>query len=350
MYDNLLGPANFCPMVRRTPEMIHYVERDFPQEIEQLLGDYDGELITKAMNYLYTKETLSSYQIERERPQKGRLARFTSLLARAYRLPKIDKQMLIDIQNVIVDLRFAATEYRSFQNYIGEILDHERQLIHYISPRTRDVAPLMEGLLTSIERMLQAHVHPVIIGAAISFGLVFIHPFEDGNGRLHRFLIHAILARTSYTPPGYIFPVSAVMLRQSSLYDAALESFSVPLMELITDYNLDANGQLSVYQETAHHYRAIDYTHMATYLFSCIEQTIERDFHEELDFLAAYSQAREKLSTVVSLPDAKADLLIHCIRHNQGRLADRKRQRHFAMLSDAEISKLEAIVKEAFGQ
>ena len=69
----------------------------------------------------------------------------------------------------------------------------------------------MQDLLLSLERMIDSAVNPVII-AATSFGFVYIHPFEDGNGRLHRFLIHYVLAGTSFTPSGIIFPVSAIML------------------------------------------------------------------------------------------------------------------------------------------
>ena len=36
--------------------------------------------------------------------------------------------------------------------------------------------------------------NPFLIEAAIAYGFVFLHPFEDGNGRIHRFLIHNILS------------------------------------------------------------------------------------------------------------------------------------------------------------
>ena len=41
----------------------------------------------------------------------------------------------------------------------------------------------------------------------------FCTPFEDGNGRIHRFLIHNILARQGFTPEGVMFPISAPMLK-----------------------------------------------------------------------------------------------------------------------------------------
>ncbi len=51
------------------------------------------------------------------------------------------------------------------------------------------------------------YVHPIIRAAATVFGFVFIHPFEDGNGRIHRFLIHDILSRDSFMPAGMIIPM-----------------------------------------------------------------------------------------------------------------------------------------------
>ena len=50
-------------------------------------------------------------------------------------------------------------------------------------------------------RMEAGNVAPVVHAAAIAFGFVFVHPFEDANGRIHRFLIHNILARSRFTPP-----------------------------------------------------------------------------------------------------------------------------------------------------
>ena len=62
-------------------------------------------------------------------------------------------------------------------------------------------------------------MHPVVHAAAIAFGYVFMHPFDDGNGRIHRFLIHNILARRDFTPDGLIFPISAATLNNLDAYD-----------------------------------------------------------------------------------------------------------------------------------
>ena len=72
---------------------------------------------------------------------------------------------------------------------------------------------------------------------------MFQHPFEDGNGRIHRFLKHNILSLKELVPRRLMLPVSAAMLKNSADYDASLEAFSRPLLQLI-DYQLDEMGQM----------------------------------------------------------------------------------------------------------
>lgn len=69
--------------------------------------------------------------------------------------------------------------------------------------------------------------------AIIAFGFVFIHPFLDGNGRIHRFLIHDMLTRDGLSEQGLIIPVSAHMLQNIVEYDTVLE-----LLELIFSENI----------------------------------------------------------------------------------------------------------------
>jgi Fic family protein len=91
----------------------------------------------------------------------------------------------------------------------------------------------MEGWKELIERTLSGSLDPVLTAAVSAFSFVFVHPFEDGNGRIHRFLVHYALATRGFSPPGMIFPVSAAILRQRHLYDLALEAFSKPVMASI---------------------------------------------------------------------------------------------------------------------
>ena len=60
--------------------------------------------------------------------------------------------------------------------------------------------------LNGYELMKDSGFHPVLAAAIIAFSFVIIHPLEDGNGRIHRYLIHHVLAESGFTPKGVIFP------------------------------------------------------------------------------------------------------------------------------------------------
>lgn len=347
--DNFLGCAEFCPLVRRTEKIAEYLKMNLDDKAKRLLEKYDPLLIARTCQYIYTKETMSSYQIEHEQPTKSRILRFIEIL-KTLSDPDNDffsKQNLIQLQNEIVDPRFKDTDYRSSQNYVGENVRFDRQIIDYISPKPEDVADLMQGIFTSHRKMSVCKVHPVIIAATLSFGFVFVHPFEDGNGRIHRFLIHDILSKNEFTPPDLIFPISAVMLKDEKGYNKILEIFSKPLLSVLRNYHLTNEGVMTVNQESRSYYQYIDFTRMAEYLFSCIEEAIEHHLVDEIQFLARYDQAKAAIQEVIDMPDKQIDLFIKFVIQNNGKLAVSKRKRFFPMLTDKEIETIVSIVKNA---
>ena len=204
---------------------------------------------------------------------------------------------------------------------------------------------MMQGMIDSLEKMVNSHNHPVIIAASIAFGFVFIHPFEDGNGRLHRFLMHYIFARMGFVPKGAIFPISAVMLKDRNAYDAILESFSKPLLNLIRNYELNKQGEMTVKDETAPHYRYIDFTKFAEYLFECVNTTIFTDFKKELNYIVNYDKAKKSLQEIVDMPDKKLNLFIQFVLQNRGTLSIKKRESHFPLLTDEEIKRMEEVIQ-----
>ena len=188
----------------------------------------------------------------------------------------------------------------------------------------------------------------VIQAAAIAYGFVFLHPFEDGNGRIHRFLIHNILIQRGFTPEGVMFPISASMLKNPADYDASLEAFSRQLMSLV-EYSLDEDGHMTVHNDTAIWYRYIDMTPQAEALFQFIDQTIDTELASELAFLANYDKTKKVMQETVDMPDRQIDLFIRFCLQNNGRISARKRASHFGFLSDEEIASLEQAVQPADG-
>ena len=258
-----------------------------------------------------------------------------------------EKARLVDLQNSIVDPRFKDSDYRTNQNYVGESVAWQKENVHFACPKPEDIASLMEGLITAHERMDEGGVPPVLHAAAIAYGFVFLHPFEDGNGRIHRFLIHNILARRSFTPEGIMFPVSASMLKNASDYDASLEAFSRQLMPLI-EYSLDENGRMTVENDTVTWYAYIDMTPQVEALFKFIEHTIDTELVEELSFLAKYDETKKAIQGIIDMPDRLIDLFIRFCLQNNGRLSARKRNSHFESLSNDEITRIEQVIQNAY--
>jgi len=344
--DNLLGDNRFCPMVRRTDTLCKFEKADLPQRCRQVVAGYSASVLKRALGYLYTKETKSSFEIEHIKPTSTRTERFVSLLQTAEQEDFCRKSQLIEVQNRIVDTRFRDSDYRHSQNYVGETVAWQKERIHFTCPKPTDLADLMDGLIAAHERMNTGGVSVVIQAAAIAYGFVFLHPFEDGNGRIHRFLIHNILARRGFTPEGVMFPISASMLKNPNDYDNSLEAFSRQLMPLV-EYSLDEDGCMTVQNETAMRYRYIDMTPQAEALFQFIEQTIDTELTSELAFLANYDMTKKVIQEIVDMPDRQIDLFIRFCLQNNGRLSTRKQASHFDFLSDDEIARMEDAVLQA---
>jgi hypothetical protein len=344
---NMLGESRFCPIVRRTDALKRFESLDLPKRCQKVMSRYPPELIRRAMSYLYTKETRSSFEIEHIEPTSSRAERFVALLQLAETEDFCDKKRLIALQNRTVDPRFRDSDYRTSQNYVGETIAG-RENVHFVSPTPRDLPELMDGLIAAHARMDGGSVPAVIHAAAVAYGFVFLHPFEDGNGRIHRFLIHNILARRGFTPPGIIFPVSAAMLKHMGDYDASLDAFSRPLMPLV-DYALDDEGRMTVRNDTAHWYRHIEMTAQAEALFRFVERTIEAELAEELAFLSNYDRTKKAIQEIVDMPDRRIDLFIRACVQNHGRLSARKRAAHFASLTDEEVGRMEQAVQASYG-
>lgn len=190
--DNLLGDRRFCPTIRRTETLQIFQQADLTGRCKEVVSTYAPELLKRALRYLYTKETKSSFEIEHVQPSSTRTERFVAMLQLAEKEDFCDKSHLIELQNRIVEPRFHESAYRKAQNYVGESVAWQREKVDFACPKPEDLEALMAGLIAAHARMDQGSVPPVVHATAAAYGFVFLHPFEDGNGRIHRFLIHNI--------------------------------------------------------------------------------------------------------------------------------------------------------------
>lgn len=340
---NLVGTVDYCPVIRKTKSLKDFEKMQLDNLARETIEQYSPELLYRATQYLYVKETKSSFEIEREQPDKRRTSRFVELLRHAGN-NSISKSELIGLQKEIVEGRFALEDYRDFQNYVGQGAGPAREIIHYAAPKPENINSLMEGWIACTRNMLASDIPPVITAATVGFGFVFLHPFDDGNGRLHRYLIHHVLGNKHYTPGGLIFPVSAAMLKNMNKYDETLEHFSSELMKFV-EYTLDENGEMTVSNETHQFYRYQDMTFQSESLFWFIKNTIEDELHTELEYLYIFDQARIRVREIVDMPDRKLDLFIQLCLQNKGKFPKNKINL-FSMLTEAEFSKLTETIQD----
>ena len=74
----------------------------------------------------------------------------------------------------------------------------------HISARPDDLPSLTESMIAFAHD--PAHkLDSVITTALLAFGFVYVRPFEYGNGRIHHYLMHLLLAQRGLDPPGVVF-------------------------------------------------------------------------------------------------------------------------------------------------
>ena len=341
--DNLLGNRTYCPMIRRSDKLIAAMQQQLGQEAKSIIEGADPSLLARAVHYLFTKETKSSFAIEGEVPSADRTVRFVAALARADDFNTSDKNALVGLQNSIVDPRYAQKDWRPDQNYVGQTASDFTAIVHFICPKPEDLSDLMTGWMEMVSRVESGGVDPVCAAAITGFGFVFIHPFEDGNGRIHRFLIHHSLAKLNFAPQGILFPVSAAMLRAPKAYDAALNAFSNSIRSRIR-YEMDDQQRLTVLNKTDRLYRYYDATPQAEYLYEAVAETIRKDLREEIEFLEVFDKSMTALKNIVDMPNARASSLIRFVLQNHGTLSKNKR-RQFPELEDEELARIEEAIR-----
>lgn len=345
--NNLLGTSQFCPIIRRTESLNNFVESDLSEKAQKIVGPVSADVLSRAASFLLLADTKASFYIEGEKPGQGRIQRWGKAIHEAGRNP-LSLEEIERLHSVLIpDSRFTQIGFRKGEVFIGEHSRDQEPLPEFIGARAKDVKPLMSALIEANELMGQHKLDPVLQAAAIAFGFVYIHPLEDGNGRLHRYLIHHVLAKRKFSPDGLVFPVSAVMLARIRDYASLLKSHSAPLLEFI-DWVPAADGNVEVKNDTSDLYRYIDCTDEAEFLYSCVKKTVEHDLPYEIEYLNRHDEAKTAVMNMIDMPDRLADLFVTTVQKNDGQLPKKRRKKEFAALTDKEVEKMESAVNRAF--
>jgi len=345
--NNLLGDGYYCPVIRRTEKLEMYLSMALAEKAGETVGRTSRHLLARAASFMLLADSRASFEIEGERPPRNRLERWGKAVLQAGKNP-LSMAEIMRLHSVLIEgNRFVQSGLRTDGVFLGGRDYNEDPMPEFIGARAGDLDVLMEGLIRSNARMGAGGIDPVLQAAATAFGFVYIHPFEDGNGRLHRCLIHHVLAEGKFTPPGMVFPVSSVMLDRIENYQSLLQSHSAPLMDFIV-WRGTADRNVVVTNDTVDLYRYFDCTDVAEFLYACVQYTVEKDLPHEITRLQQYDEAMRRIMNIIEMPDRLVENFIMYTRQNGGTLPRRRRNREFGVLTDTEVLELEAIVQDIF--
>ena len=346
--NNLPGTVDFCPMINKTDKLENYLKEDLSKKTVGLVQGVHNDILLRTSAFLLFKDSKASFNIEGETPSSTRASRWGRVIGQAGTKP-LSKDELLRLQQIVIEnQRFTKMGFRTEGGFVGE---HDRStgepIPDHISARWQDLDILIKGLLDTDALLEKSLFHPVLAAAKIAFGFVFIHPFSDGNGRIHRYLIHHLLSKQDFTPQGLIFPVSAAILERIDDYRKVLEEYSHPVLDFI-EWEKTANNNVKVLNETSDYYRYFDATKLAEFLFDCVDKTIETIIPQEVSYLKEYDEFKSWLDDKFEMPDKMVALLVRFLEQNNGVLSNRSRTKEFETLTNDEIKLVEKHYQTVF--
>lgn len=347
--NNLPGTVDFCPLISKTEKLEQYVHANLADKQTKYLKDFSKDILQRASSFLLLKDSKASFSIEGESPKSKRAVRWGQAIGQAG-LRDLSKEELLRLQQLVIENpRFLELGFRTKGGFVGE---HDRStgepIPDHISAKWEDLDRLISGFLETEKLLWKSEMNPVLVATAIAFGFVFIHPFEDGNGRIHRYLIHHILSRMNFSQQGIIFPVSAAILDKIHEYRKVLESHSLPLLDFI-QWQETKDHNVNVLNQTADYYKYFDATKHAEFLFECVEVTIVEIIPREIEYLTKYDAFKRSIEDDYEMPDKLISLLVNFLEQNNGVLSRRARENEFANLNDREVQEIEIEFRRVFG-
>lgn len=171
----------------------------------------------------------------------------------------------------------------------------------FVPPAVRRIPESIEDLCWFIDRTDM----PVFIQAMVMHAhFETIHPFPDGNGRVGRALIHALLRRDGLTKSATL-PISAGIVSQKHRYIEALTEYRhgdfVPIVELGADATFAALRN-------------------ASHLFDDVVQ-IQRQWRERIEALRSDAVAHRIVGALLSHPVVDSVMLESIVEANRSTIA-----------------------------
>ena len=140
---NGLGDWDFCPSVRRTPQLEALLKADPLVQVREFLDTVPPAQLERALAWAYLDETRSTFEIEGERPAGNKQDAFAALLRQAHARQTLDEEHWVELQNATVTSKLAQEAFgvirtaleKSGQIALGRIVMATRERILALEPR-----------------------------------------------------------------------------------------------------------------------------------------------------------------------------------------------------------------------
>ena len=344
---NLLGTRGLCPTIRRTDAWETATAADPLGQRDRLASELDSATQERINRFLVTRESHSTYAIEGENSSPKNDEIFYALLKKltAADQTPITNDTLHHLQLKLLESSVGKVvgRYRNHQIWVGD-RSGSIAIPSHIAPKAEDVAGYMDHFCAVTNGITDAahhqQVNPIAAAVVTSGLLAYIHPFDDGNGRVGRLLLQKPL--TSFAEGRRLFlPVSAAINRHREAYFESLDAWSKPLLSRIRYEN--ENGGVRVTNDTKELYRFPDLTRYAEFIAKSCGEAVSRDLVEERQILALYDKASPALRDA-GLSTAKAELFFTLTIQNAWKLG-KKKIRLFPELPEPRIAELERTLR-----
>ncbi len=146
--------------------------------------------------------------------------------------------------------------FKDSQNYIQESMPDGSFRTIFVSAAPEEVVPLLDNLIYQFnEAAKDDEVNKLVLTAAFMLDFMCIHPYNHGNGRTSRLLLHFLLKKYGYDIDDY-FSIPYLMKQHLGEYIDAFETSSTGWSESDNSYEAFVTFVLRRILEA---YRKLDY-------------------------------------------------------------------------------------------
>ena len=194
-----------CPAVRLTAKLRSAMKSGLDEEAQVLMESYDPAILARAVNYLYTKETRSSFALEGETPSGGRAERFVAALKSAPpSTQRTRRTFCACTQPSSIPGTPRTTGAPSRTSSVRPSADTGSRCTSYV--RARRTSPASCGGWTALTRRVTGGGVDPVVAAAVSSVRLCLRPSLRGRQRADSPLPHAPCAHQARIRPARNHP------------------------------------------------------------------------------------------------------------------------------------------------